>query len=209
LLAASQGALATNGYFSIGYGGKAMGLGGATTANPVDTLAASTNPAGMAAVSDGFDIGLRLFSPIRSASINCTGIGACGQRVGDTSSRDLFAIPSFGYVRKLNDQMSVGISVYGNGGMNTTFDRNIYDEVFARVNAGGGAPFGIPAGATASGFPNTGKLGVDLIQLILAPTVTYQLSEGQTIGISPRLGANVSARVVWETLPAFHRMPAA
>jgi long-chain fatty acid transport protein len=40
-------AFATDGYFSIGYGVKQVGQGGAGIAFPQDSLAAATNPAGM------------------------------------------------------------------------------------------------------------------------------------------------------------------
>ncbi len=45
-------AQATNGYFSHGYGIKAKGMAGATTAFAQDAMIAATNPAGMAFVGD-------------------------------------------------------------------------------------------------------------------------------------------------------------
>ena len=54
---------ATNGYFSHGFSTKEKGLAGAGTAYSQDSLAAATNPAGMAFVGERMDIGLQLFSP--------------------------------------------------------------------------------------------------------------------------------------------------
>ena len=80
-------ALATNGYFMIGYGAKAIGVGGAGVAFPQDRLAGAVNPAGMALVPGGYDAGLRVITAIREASIDCRGIGACDAVVGDRSAR--------------------------------------------------------------------------------------------------------------------------
>lgn len=130
---------ATNGYFSHGYSTKEKGLAGAGTAYSQDALAAATNPAGMAFVGERMDIGLQLFSPSpRSYTVTGTvlppppnpgsdpnfpfgsGINAApGQTV--ESDRDYFLIPSFGYNWVLDDGSSVGVSVYGNGGMNTDY----------------------------------------------------------------------------------------
>ena len=58
LLLASNPVMATDGYFSHGYGIKAQGIGGVGMALPQDGLAAATNPAGTAFLKDRVDIGL-------------------------------------------------------------------------------------------------------------------------------------------------------
>ena len=60
---ASPAVNATNGYFSHGFSTKEKGLAGAGTAYSQDSMAAATNPAGMAFVGERMDIGLQLFSP--------------------------------------------------------------------------------------------------------------------------------------------------
>ncbi|MEE2983191.1 MAG: enoyl-CoA hydratase/isomerase family protein [Pseudomonadota bacterium] len=80
-------ALATDGYFMIGYGAKAIGVGGAGVAFPQDRLAGAVNPAGMALVPSGYDAGLRVITAIREASVDCRGIGACDAVVEDRSAR--------------------------------------------------------------------------------------------------------------------------
>ena len=47
---------ATNGYFTHGYGTIAKALAGAGVAMPQDTLAAGTNPAGLAFLGKRYDI---------------------------------------------------------------------------------------------------------------------------------------------------------
>jgi long-chain fatty acid transport protein len=148
---------ATVGYFAHGYGMKSIGMGGVGIALPQDGLAAASNPAGMAWVGDRYDIGLSLFRPDRSATI--VGSGAPVNATYDGNGEENFFIPEFGYNRMLNPNLSLGVSVYGNGGMNTTYD---------------------------SGIPlfGTGRAGVDLSQLFIAPTVGYKLNAGNSVGIS-------------------------
>lgn len=189
----SPTASATIGYFAIGYGVRSLGMAGAGVAYPQDALAAATNPAGMGLVGERIDGGLRFFSPTREAELDCTGIGGCRQSVGKGSSRELFLIPNAGFTKRLSENWHAGLSFYGNGGLNTHYRRNIFDETFARITAGGppgrSNPLGLPAGATTTGLPNTGTLGVDLSQAILAPTVTYRFNEQHTIGVSAQLAA--------------------
>ena len=64
LLALAAPALATNGYFSLGYGTPYKGMAGAGQALHLSTLASATNPATIAFVK-GYDIGVGLFNPNR------------------------------------------------------------------------------------------------------------------------------------------------
>ena len=58
-------ALATNGYFSHGYGMKAKGMAGASLAMSQDAFAGATNPAAAAWAGNRIDGGIDLFRPIR------------------------------------------------------------------------------------------------------------------------------------------------
>lgn len=151
---------ATNGYFQHGYGIKAKGMAGVGIAFPQDALAAATNPAGMVNVGNRIDFGADLFRPVRSTQI--TGVGDFSGN-GDSE----FLIPEFGYNHMLSPTSSVGVSVYGNGGMNTSYE--------TLNTATGGAIFG------------TGKLGVDLMQLFIAPTYSMKVSPGHSLGVSLNL----------------------
>lgn len=151
---------ATNGYFSHGYGMKAKGMGGAGVAYPQDALAAATNPAGMAFVGDRLDVGVDYFRPIREATISGTGFSDGTFE----SNENNFFIPEFGYNSMLNPNWSLGVSVYGNGGMNTSYPNiPLFD---------------------ASG---TYEAGVNLEQLIVAPTLAFKPTPTQAIGISLNL----------------------
>lgn len=172
-------ALATNGYFAHGYGMKAKGMGGAATAMTGDTFGGANNPATMVWAGNRMDIGVDLFSPKRSVSRQgSTGFGGIYDGSVDSDS-NYFLVPEFGYNRMLGWNMSAGVTVYGNGGMNTDFN--------GTLAGGAGAPAFAPscAGAPSNMLFGCGKLGVDLIQLIVAPTFAYKVNANHSVGISP------------------------
>lgn len=183
---ASPAAFATNGYFAHGYSTKEKGLVGAGVALPQDALAAATNPAGMVMVGSRIDVGVSLFSPIREYSAEggpsngCAPTG-CTFSVGPQtieSENELFIIPHFGWNRMLDADSSLGLSVYGNGGMNTEYK-------------GGTATLCTdPAGCAPTGFttlPGTfgdGTAGVDLAQLFFNVTYARKITPTSAWGAS-------------------------
>jgi long-chain fatty acid transport protein len=180
VLFVAQNIYATTGYFKLGYGPKSTGIAGAIVASPQDAMAASSNPAGMAHVGERIDFAIQLFSPIREASLSTTAAGSPVD-VADESIRDFFLIPNFGITRKVSDKLWAGLSFYGNGGMNTTYKTNIYDQALA-------AFFALPPGS-GTGTPDTGTLGVDLAQAIIAPTLSFKINQRHTVGLSLLLAA--------------------
>jgi long-chain fatty acid transport protein len=161
-------AYATNGYFSHGYGMKAKGMGGAATASSDDAFGGANNPASMAFAGNRLDLGADLFNPNRSASR--TGLGPLDMSVDSDS--EYFLIPEFGMTKQMSSTLALGVTVYGNGGMNS-------DYAGGQINCGAGA---------ANMLCGQGNLGVDLIQLIVAPTVAFKVAPNHSIGISPLLG---------------------
>ena len=162
-------AMATNGYFSHGYGIKAKGMGGASVAMTDNAFAGANNPAAAAWAGNRVELGVDLFSPNRSMTRANSGGGFGDASV--KSDKNLFAVPEIGFNRAVNDKLGVGVTVYGNGGMNT-------DYAGGQLNCGQG-PANVLCGS--------GRLGVDLIQLIVAPTVAYKINDSHSIGISPLL----------------------
>ncbi len=160
---AAPGAFATNGYFSHGYGVKASGMAGAGVAYPQDSLAAATNPAGMVMVGARKDIGVQLFNPSPRSQNSQGGMLTAGKNESDG---DFFFVPEGGFNTMLDANTSVGVSIYGNGGMNTEYKTNTF--------------LGLGAG--------TSPLGVDLAQLIIAPTWSKKLSKDSAFGASLLLG---------------------
>lgn len=161
----ATGAQATNGYFAHGYGMKAKGMAGASTASSDDAFGGANNPASMAFAGNRFDLGIDLFSPRREASR--TGGAINGSSDSDSN---YFLIPEIGYNKMIGANVALGVTVYGNGGMNTNYSS--LGGIYGNTNLLGG----------------TGSLGVDLMQLIIAPTVAFKVAPNHSIGISPLLG---------------------
>lgn len=169
--ALAPAAQATNGYFSHGYGIKAKGMGGAGLAIAQDAFAGANNPAQAAFAGDRLEGGIDLFMPKREMNRSFSGMSLGTVESGKSS----FLIPEFGYNKSLSKDLAVGVTVYGNGGMNSTYPGGTTDCT----------GFGGMAGSNA--LCGMGQLGVDLTQLVVAPTVAYQFSPGHSVGVSPLL----------------------
>lgn len=109
-------AFATDGYFPHGYGMKALGMGGASVAMTDNAFAGANNPATAAYAGNRYELGVNLFSPKRSSSTEMTGAS-----VETKSDSNYFLVPEFGYNRDIDAKTSFGVTVYGNGGMNTNY----------------------------------------------------------------------------------------
>jgi len=164
-------AMATNGYFSHGYGMKAKGMGGASVAMTDNAFAGANNPAAAAWAGNRMELGVDLFMPTREMTRTGSGLNA-----SVSSDSNLFLVPEFGYNRAISDKMGVGITVYGNGGMNTDYAGG----QLSANSCGAGAP-------ASNVLCGQGRLGVDLMQLIIAPTLAYKVSDNHSFGISPLL----------------------
>ncbi|TDY01687.1 OmpP1/FadL family transporter [Thiohalophilus thiocyanatoxydans] len=190
-LALPTAAFATNGYFSHGYGTTNKGLGGAGVALPQDSLAAATNPAGMAFIGERMDVGAALFSPNprgytatdASTTAGCQG-GQCAFTLGENGSGqtlesedDVFIIPHFGYNWQLDNNSTLGLSVYGNGGMNTEYKGG-------QANHNDGTNNNT---VNSDGAFGGGTAGVDLEQLFVALTYAQKYSDTGAWGITPIL----------------------
>ena len=158
----TQHAFATTGYFMHGYGVKSQGNAGASTASFNDALTIASNPSGLSWIDSRVDVGATLFNPKRSAEIEGNLAGANGQYSGN--GREYFVLPEFAINKKVNDTVALGLAIYGNGGMNTTYKRNPY-----------------------AAFGNTGEAGVDLAQVFISPAVAWRYSENQSIGIATNI----------------------
>jgi long-chain fatty acid transport protein len=176
-------AQATDGYFSHGYGMQAKGMGGASTAVADSAFGAATNPATMAFAGNRWELGLDVFSPSRSASRS----GAAAYRLDGSADSDsnFFAIPEFAYNRMVSPEMSLGITIYGNGGMNTDYPGGqLLSPGACGPATGPGTGFN-PQPGPYNLLCGNGKLGVDLSQLIVAPSLAYKVAPDHAIGVAP------------------------
>lgn len=174
-LLAAPAAHATNGYFSHGFGTKSKSMAGGGIALPQEAMIMATNPAGISWVGRRAELGLAIFTPTNrgyDASggpfFGTNGAGAVGSP-GLTSDSDWFFIPSFAYTSGIDDKSSWGVSLYGNGGMNTDYDAD---------QPNGLSPIGTP------GVYGAGKTLVDYSQLFVNLTYSRKVSNNVSLGIS-------------------------
>lgn len=184
---------ATNGYFAHGISIAEKGLAGAGAAYSQDTLSAANNPAGMVLQGGSYDIGATLFSPSRKYSVKggptnqCQGTN-CTFSIGDgdqtiKSENEEFLIPSFGYNWMLDNDRSLGISVFGNGGLNTEYEGGTATFfVPGPPGPGGFLTFDGTYGGSVTGDSDT--TGVDLAQLFISTTYSAKISPTSSWGIS-------------------------
>lgn len=163
---------ATDGYFAHGYGIKSLGMGGASITRTDDAYGGANNPAQFAFVEDQLDLGLSWFSPSRSASRSGAGLSSINGTAQSGSTN--FLLPELGYAHRVSRDWALGVTVYGNGGMNTDY---------------GTGQIQCPNLATGQAYAanllcGTTGLGIDLTQLIVAPTVGWKVDDRQSLGVS-------------------------
>lgn len=162
-LIASGAAHATNGYFADGYGVKSMGMGGGGVALPNDSaMIIATNPAGITETGTQVNFDISWFHPVRGYSF----VNANGTSGGAESGSSNFYIPELSASYAINDTSSIGIAIYGNGGMNTDYpgDSSSYLGVLGMTGTG---PYG------------AGAAGVNLKQMFIAPTYAHKFMDGK------------------------------
>ncbi len=171
-------ALATDGYFSHAYGLKSLGMGGATVAIADEPFGGAVNPAAMTSLPNTWQAGLQFFMPRREASRS--GSGPAGIDGSASSDSLLFAIPEFGINYRMRPDVAIGLSVYGNGGMNTDFAGEQIPAMSACASFN-------PAPGPYNLLCGNGRLGVDLMQLMVAPYAAWQVAPAHSIGVAPVL----------------------
>jgi len=169
LLLLANGATATDGYFQHGFGARQKALGGAGVADGKDATTTSLNPAGLVHSGNEVSAAVSWFSPIRSFE----GGGAPGfTPTGEVESlQEDFFIPNLAASYRLAPGSIVdvvGLTVYGNGGMNTNYGDHFTNGV---------------------GFPGVyggGKAGVDLQQALISFGAAKQFGS-LSVGVAPTI----------------------
>lgn len=164
---------ATDGYFQTGYGQKVVAMGGASDGLVTGAMGGADNPASIAFSGESFSIGGSFFVPHRSAARFGNTYGLNGSA---TSKDDNFVIPTLGFNAPINQRLSFGITVYGNGGLNTDYPGSVLQ-----------CP--TPTGQIVPGnlLCGPGHLGVNLEQLIVAPTIAYKVTPDFAVAVSPQI----------------------
>lgn len=192
LLLFSVSGMATNGYWSHGYGPKSKSMAGACVAMSFGAMCAAANPGSLAVVGNRFEIGAALFAPSRGFTANDDAMTPPFASIPPgkyESENDFFFIPHFAYNRMLDDVSSIGLAFGGNGGMNTEYD----SAVFANFNN--------PAGSASS------PTGIDMMQAFLGLTYSRKLNDQHSIGISPIIAFQIFEATGLEPFKAFSIAP--
>ena len=164
-------ALATEGYFQHAYGLRHKALAGAGVASIEDATGISINPAGLVDVGNQFNMGLSLFMPTRWYEASGTNFVAPGKH---KSKKPIFPVPTLAYVRQIDESSAIAFSIFGNGGMNTTYKAFQNNAFFCTLLGGGTGP-----------FCGDGKTGVDLMQMFVSAAYSRRLTNNFSIGIAP------------------------
>lgn len=168
---------AGGGYFVLGYGPHAHQTAGTTAAMGLDGFAGSSNPAKLSFTGDRLDLDVLAFMPYRV--IERSGSDT-PYDFSSKSRNSFFLLPELGYAKRLDERWSWGLALYGNGGLNTEYP----DDTGQPGTNANPARCGDRPG---NFFLGCGKLGSDLTQLIVAPTLAHKLSADHSVGIAPLL----------------------
>jgi long-chain fatty acid transport protein len=164
-------AFATDGYFLTGYGTKQQGQGGAGVAKPGDSLAGATNPAGLILIGNRFDIGLTLFRPVRNGTISGNTLPPGYPDVNGTYDGNRvknFELPELGYSLQYRPNLALGVAIYGNGGLNTSYTTPIF-------------------------LLGTTRGGVNIEQVFISPTLAYKADAHNYFGIAANIAIQLFA----------------
>ena len=166
---------ATNGYFAHGYGARSKAMAGTGVAFSQDAVAGALNPAGLVYAGNSVDLEVELFSPLRQYTVEGGPTPASVFPLNSgtvTSESDIFAIPTLAWSYQLDNQQGVGVTVYGNGGMNTDYTD------FANPLC--------PPGSSGTGTFCAGSTGIDLAQAFIVPSYAHSFANGRySLGVSP------------------------
>jgi long-chain fatty acid transport protein len=173
-MAIAPAAYATNGMAPTGIGQIHKAMGGAAAANPQNTLSMGTNPATASFIDDGYDVGAEIFVPDRE--VRFEGLEQLGLPIGangtyDGNHKKAFLVPEGGYKKTLANGLSLGVAVYGNGGMNSDYKPSF-------PLAPGAGPGNIPA-----------ESGINFAQVFISPTISKKINDNHSVGLSVNLVA--------------------
>lgn len=181
--------MATDGYFALGYGARSNGMAGAGVALYGNSLFGATNPAGMVFLGKTYGISVGLFNPQRAFEV--TGARTMpapgmfpppfGLQPGKTfSGSTFFPMPALAANFMLNEKSSIGISLYGNGGMNTDYNTRVFYTPYldGPVMPDGSNPMNGVSAPT----------GINLMQMFGSLTYARKFGDNWSVGLSAIAG---------------------
>jgi len=198
LFVSSGTALATNGYFTHGVGTQSKGMAGTGVGSNADmgAIMSASNPALGVFVSDQWEAGLSIFSPMRSYVAGPSELNGNLIPLPDgnflpshtiapgeiDSGSEWFPIPYVAKNWSLRNDGNITAAFYGRGGMNTDWDDA--NSSATSYLCGGNPQAGEPP-ATGPGPYCAGKAGVDLSQAFIALNYSAMVGDNFAWGIGP------------------------
>lgn len=170
---AASSAWATDGYFQHGFGARQKAMGGAGVADGRDATVLAINPAGLTTAGKSFEGAVSLFWPKRGYTGDGAGFPFAAAGTVDGNDTELFAIPNVAYSTPIGGGNYFGISMYGNGGLNTDYE-----------NAPNPSCAFVPMAPLPSGVFCGGDTGVNLNQAFIAVGLAHDFG-GFSLGVSP------------------------
>jgi len=204
-IVSSGSAFATNGYFTHGVGTQSKGMAGTGIGSNADmgTIMTASNPALGVFMSDSWEAGLAIFSPMRSYEAFEPSSGGFPIEVAPgsgvflpthsiapgkiDSSSEFFPIPYVAKNWSLSNDRNISFAFYGRGGMNTDWDdaNASATSFFCGVDPDTGGP------ATGPGPFCAGNAGVDLSQAFLSLNYSAMIGDNFAWGIGPVFGVQM------------------
>lgn len=180
-------ALAGLGSYLNGAGANNRALSGAGTAFAEDGMVMALNPAGVVTLPrDGWQVGSIFLTARQTTKVGTVDPatappGAFALAPGSREAEPdvpaevggIFPVPFGAVHRRVDDTTSIGLVVYGNGGININY------KAFDNPDC--------PAGTPKQGYFCFGDTGSDIAQVFIAPTWSYQITPRFRVGISPEL----------------------
>jgi long-chain fatty acid transport protein len=174
---------ATDGYFSNGVGTKNKSMAGAGVAFLTNPFSAANNPAGIGFLENfQIEVAFAVFNPNRQYTVTGAPTPSpytFGLTEGNIESESkYFFIPTIAATFKLGEKNSIGVNIFGNGGMNTDYPtRTYYNDVSYAIFGGDQSPTNPFGGITQ-------PTGINLTQLFVSATYARRFGN-HSIGISP------------------------
>ena len=190
----STAAYATDGYFQDGYGARQKALAGAGVADTQDATGIALNPAGLVNVDDQITASVSMFSPIRSYTAG-PGAGFSFVNPGEHGSdSNLFVVPNVAWTHRVGQDTVLGVSLYGNGGMDTRYHDPVFPTMF-----GGHAPTGVDLNQAFMSVALAQRFG----QFSVGVAPIFAMQTFKAYGLTPFEGASTSAGNVTDNSFAF------
>jgi len=158
----TSGAHATQGYFQTGFSPIQKSLAGGGVADSEDAVSIAINPAGLFDVGQQANIGLTFLTVWPEYSATDTGFIAPGSA---NSNKNFYPLPVAAYSQPLDADNAVGLAIYGNGGIGSTY--NIFNT-----------------NTKSSGVFGGGTTGVEVLQVFISPDYAHRFGNF-SIGIAP------------------------